>query len=75
MILGFRDLTPVLRAQQNLTFDVMPLPSSSSGATIATHVGPVHLRGVRSTPTRRPTSSPTLISDEGRRACWRRPAT
>jgi multiple sugar transport system substrate-binding protein len=34
MMLGFRDLTPVLRAQQNLTFDVMPLPRVSSSATI-----------------------------------------
>jgi multiple sugar transport system substrate-binding protein len=35
MILGFRDLTPVLRAHQNLTFDVMPMPKVSSSATIA----------------------------------------
>jgi multiple sugar transport system substrate-binding protein len=35
MILGFRDLTPELRAEQNLTFDVMPLPKVGSGATIA----------------------------------------
>jgi multiple sugar transport system substrate-binding protein len=35
MMLGFRDLTPVLRAQPNLTFDVMPLPRLSSSATIA----------------------------------------
>jgi multiple sugar transport system substrate-binding protein len=39
MILGFRDLTPELRAQQNLTFDVMPLPKLGSGATIATMSG------------------------------------
>ncbi len=39
MILGFRDLTPVLRAQQNLTFDVMPLPKVSRGATIASMSG------------------------------------
>jgi len=35
MILGYRDLTPVLRAQQTLTFDVMPMPRVSSSATIA----------------------------------------
>jgi multiple sugar transport system substrate-binding protein len=35
MMLGFRDLTPVLRKQQTLTFDVMPLPRVSSSATIA----------------------------------------
>jgi multiple sugar transport system substrate-binding protein len=35
MILGFRDLTPELRAQQDLTFDVMPLPKVGSGVTIA----------------------------------------
>jgi multiple sugar transport system substrate-binding protein len=34
MMLGFRDLTPVLRKQQTLTFDVMPLPRVSSSATI-----------------------------------------
>lgn len=39
MMLGFRDLVPELRAQQNLTFDVMPLPRVSSGATIATMSG------------------------------------
>jgi multiple sugar transport system substrate-binding protein len=39
MLLGFRDLTPELRAQQNLIFDVMPLPKVSSGATIATMSG------------------------------------
>lgn len=39
MILGFRDLTPQLRGKQNLTFDVMPLPKLSSGATIATMSG------------------------------------
>ena len=32
MILGFRDLTPVLRAQPNLTFDVMPLPQGRRAA-------------------------------------------
>ncbi|MCW2850283.1 MAG: hypothetical protein JWR90_4257 [Marmoricola sp.] len=39
MILGHRDLTPVLRAEPNLTFDVMPLPKIGSGATIATMSG------------------------------------
>ena len=35
MILGFRDLTPQLRARKGLTFDVMPLPRLSGAATIA----------------------------------------
>jgi multiple sugar transport system substrate-binding protein len=35
MMLGFRDLTPVLREQQTLTFDVMPMPRIGSSATIA----------------------------------------
>jgi multiple sugar transport system substrate-binding protein len=39
MLLGFRDLTPQLRSRLNLTFDVMPLPKLSSGATIATMSG------------------------------------
>ncbi len=39
MILGFRDLTPVLREQAGLTFDVMPLPKVGRGATIATMSG------------------------------------
>ncbi len=39
MILGYRGLTPELRAQPNLTFDVMPLPKVGSGATIATMSG------------------------------------
>lgn len=39
MILGFRHLTPELRAQQDLTFDVMPLPKVGSGTTIATMSG------------------------------------
>ena len=47
MILGYRDLTPELRAEQDLTFDVMPLPRVASGATIAHDVRPVHLLGVR----------------------------
>ncbi|MGZ8744834.1 MAG: sugar ABC transporter substrate-binding protein [Nocardioides sp.] len=39
MILGYRDLTPELRAQTGLIFDVMPLPRLSSGATVATMSG------------------------------------
>ena len=39
MILGYRDLVPELRSQQALTFDVMPLPRVSSGATIASMAG------------------------------------
>lgn len=39
MILGFRDLTPELRAQANLTFDVMPLPRVGGGDTIASMQG------------------------------------
>ncbi len=39
MILGFRSLTPQLRAQQNLKFDVMPVPKVSSSATTATMTG------------------------------------
>ncbi len=39
MILGYRDLTPQLRAQPDLIFDVMPLPRLSSGATIASMSG------------------------------------
>jgi multiple sugar transport system substrate-binding protein len=39
MVLGYRDLVPELREQPNLTFDVMPLPKISSGATIATMSG------------------------------------
>lgn len=34
MMLGFRDLTPELRAQENLSFDVMPLPRVGSKATV-----------------------------------------
>ena len=34
MMLGFRDLTPVLRQDPNLSFDVLPLPSLGSRATI-----------------------------------------
>lgn len=33
MILGYRDLTPRLRQQQGLSFDVMPLPRISARAT------------------------------------------
>lgn len=35
MFLGYRDLTPILRAQRGLMFDVMPMPRLSSGATVA----------------------------------------
>ena len=35
MLLDYRDLTPELRADQSLTFDVMPLPRLGSPATIA----------------------------------------
>src|SRR5699024_8110405 len=33
MILGYRELTPQLRQQENLSFDVMPLPRLSSRVT------------------------------------------
>jgi multiple sugar transport system substrate-binding protein len=33
MMLGYRDLTPQLRAQENLSFDVMPLPRIGTKAT------------------------------------------
>lgn len=39
MMLGFRDLTPVLRQQQDLLFDVMPMPKLSAGATVASMEG------------------------------------
>ncbi|MEO5654130.1 MAG: extracellular solute-binding protein [Marmoricola sp.] len=39
MILGFRNLTPMLRAQPDLAFDVMPMPRVSSSATTATMTG------------------------------------
>lgn len=39
MILGRRDLTPVLRSQQDLDFDVMPLPRIGSKATTGTSTG------------------------------------
>ncbi len=39
MILGFRDLTPELRAQEGLNFDVMPMPKLSKGATVGTMSG------------------------------------
>ncbi|HET6168204.1 MAG TPA: extracellular solute-binding protein [Marmoricola sp.] len=39
MILGFRDLTPELRAQADLGFDVMPLPKVGSKATIGRVTG------------------------------------
>jgi multiple sugar transport system substrate-binding protein len=40
MMLGYRDLTPVLRAQPGLNFDVMPLPRAGGAATDAS------LRGI-----------------------------
>ncbi len=39
MILGYRSLTPVLREQKDLAFDVMPMPKVSSSATTATMTG------------------------------------
>jgi multiple sugar transport system substrate-binding protein len=39
MMLGFRDLTPQLRAQENLRFDVMPLPKVGSRATSGESTG------------------------------------
>ena len=39
MILGYRSLTPELRAVPGLIFDVMPLPRLGRGATIATMSG------------------------------------
>ena len=39
MILGYRNLTPLLRAQKDLAFDVMPMPKVSSSATTATMTG------------------------------------
>ena len=35
MLIGYRDLTPVLRAQPDLLFDVMPMPRLSARATSA----------------------------------------
>ncbi len=39
MMLGFRDLTPVLRAEPDLAFDVMPLPRIGGEATIGNSSG------------------------------------
>ena len=39
MMLGYRSLTPQLREQRNLVFDVMPMPRLGSGATAATMSG------------------------------------
>ena len=39
MIAGFRDLTPQLRQQSGLNFDVMPMPTLDSQATIGDFVG------------------------------------
>jgi multiple sugar transport system substrate-binding protein len=39
MVLGFRDLTPTLRAQVGLHFDVMPLPQLGGKATVGRDSG------------------------------------
>jgi multiple sugar transport system substrate-binding protein len=39
MMLGYRDLTPELRAQENLSFDVMPLPKVGGRATTGRSTG------------------------------------
>ncbi|MFL6159391.1 MAG: ABC transporter substrate-binding protein [Marmoricola sp.] len=39
MMLGYRSLTPELRAQQDLNFDVMPMPKVGSKATTGTSSG------------------------------------
>jgi len=39
MMLGYRDLTPQLRAQEDLNFDVMPLPKIGARATIGQSSG------------------------------------
>ncbi len=39
MMLGYRDLTPQLRAQEDLNFDVMPLPRIGAKATIGQSSG------------------------------------
>jgi multiple sugar transport system substrate-binding protein len=39
MILGYRNLTPELRAQQDLSFDVMPLPRVGAKATTGESTG------------------------------------
>ncbi|HET7682932.1 MAG TPA: extracellular solute-binding protein [Marmoricola sp.] len=39
MLLGYRELTPVLRQQQNLEFDVMPLPREGRRVTSGTIKG------------------------------------
>jgi multiple sugar transport system substrate-binding protein len=39
MMLGYRDLTPELRAQSNLRFDVMPLPKVGTRATSGRSTG------------------------------------
>ena len=59
MFLGYRDLTPELRAQQNLTFDVMPMPQAGHQRDDRQDVGPVHLRVPRRTRNRQRTSSPS----------------
>jgi multiple sugar transport system substrate-binding protein len=64
MILGFRDLTPELRADTDLTFDVMPLPKLSSGATIATMSGLCISSGSKET-SRAADVLAAIISDDG----------
>jgi multiple sugar transport system substrate-binding protein len=39
MMLGYRDLTPELRSQENLRFDVMPLPKIGTRATTGRSTG------------------------------------
>lgn len=39
MITGYRDLTPRLRQQEDLNFDVMPMPVLDSGATVGSLEG------------------------------------
>lgn len=39
MMLGYRSLTPTLRAQSNLDFDVMPVPRQSRRGTVGTMSG------------------------------------
>lgn len=49
MILGSRELTPQLRAQQDLSFDVMPLPKIGSAATVGTMSGLCISNGIEHT--------------------------
>ena len=47
MMLGYRSLTPQLRAQENLNFDVMPLPKVRGRATIGESNGAVPQQRLR----------------------------